>query len=152
MPPSERPSGASRFIPIVEPDDYDDPAWRLPRGRGRVWRAWRWWLLAAGAVTGAVALGVRLGLGPPPSPRPLPATAPAPVPPPEAPAAAAVRQAIARYRQQAGCRDLARGLSAVDEAWLRYTLASPSAAASDSLAAAVDQVEADFERSGCPRP
>src|SRR5207248_208341 len=62
--PSERPSGASRFIPIVEPDDYDDPAWRLPRGPGRVWGAWRWWLLAAGAVTGAVALGVRLGLGP----------------------------------------------------------------------------------------
>ena len=142
MTPSERPSGASRFIPIVEPDDYDDPAWRLPRGRGRVWRAWRWWLLGAGAVTGAVALGVRLGLGPPPSPRPLP----------EASATAAVRQAIAAYRQQAGCGDLARGLSAVDEAWLRYTLASPSATAGDSLAAAVDQVEADFERSGCPRP
>ena len=142
--PSERPSGASRFIPIVEPDDYDDPAWRLPRGPGRVWGAWRWWLLAAGAVTGAVALGVRLGLGP--SAPPLPAIAPAP------PAATAVRQAIATYRRQAGCGDLARGLSDVDEAWLRYTLASPSVAASDSLAADVDQVEGDFERSGCPRP
>jgi len=63
-----------------------------------------------------------------------------------------VRQAIAAYRRQAGCGDLARGLSDVDEAWLRYTLASPSVAASDSLAADVDQVEGDFERSGCPRP
>jgi len=71
-----------------------------------------------------------------------------------------VRQAIAAYRHQASlfagrqtaCADLARGLSAVDEAWLRYSLASPSAAAGDSLAADVDQVEADFERSGCPRP
>src|SRR5207244_2442274 len=78
----------------------------------------------------------------------------------EATAAAAVRQAIAGYRQQASrfagrqtaCADLARGFSAVDEAWLRYSLASPSAAAGDSLAADVDQVEADFERSGCPRP
>jgi hypothetical protein len=165
--PSERPSGARRFVPIVEPDDaYDDPAWRVPRSRGG-WGAWPWWLLAAAAVTGAVALGVRLGLGPPQSaesPRPEQA-APAPPPPPpavspEATAAAAVRQAIAGYRQQASlfagrqtaCADLARGLSAVDETWLRYTLASPSAAAGDSLAADVDQVEADFERSGCPRP
>ena len=150
MTPSGRPSGAGRFIPIVEPDDdYDDPAWRMPGGRGRFWGAWRWWLLAAAALTGAVALGVRLGLGPPP---PV-ATPPPPAPePPGPPATAAVRQAIIAYRQQAGCADLARGLSAVDEAWLRYTLASPSAAAGDSLATDVDQVEADFERSGCPRP
>src|SRR5207248_1623372 len=81
-------------------------------GRGRVWGAWRWWLLAAAALTGAVALGVRLGLGPPP---PV-ATPPLPAPEaPEAPATAAVRQAIIEYRQQAGCADLARGLSAVDE-------------------------------------
>src|SRR5207248_1057612 len=138
------PSPYLPFYELLEPDDFDDPAWRLPRGPGRVWGAWRWWLLAAGAVTGAVALGVRLGLGP--SAPPLPAIAPAP------PAATAVRQAIAAYRRQAGCGDLARGLSDVDEAWLRYTLASPSVAASDSLAADVDQVEGDFERSGCPRP
>jgi hypothetical protein len=169
--PSERPSGAGRFVPIMEPED-DDPAWRLPRGRGRggrAWAAWRWWLLAAAAMTGAVALGVRLGLGPSqptalplPEPTATPAlTAPVtPAPSAEATAAAAVRQAIAGYRQQASlyagrqaaCADLARGLGAVDEAWLRYTLASPSAAAGDSLAANVDQVEADFERSGCPRP
>src|SRR5207248_3045751 len=45
--PSGRPSGASRFIPIVEPDD-DDPAWRVPRRHGS--GAWRWWLLAFAAV------------------------------------------------------------------------------------------------------
>ena len=162
--PSGRPSGAGRFIPIVEPDDYDDPAWRVPRRHGS--GAWRWWLLAFAGVTGAVALGVRLGLGPSqPSESPLPqAAAPAapaaPAPSPQASAADSVRRAIAGYREQAGlfaahrneCADLARGLTAVDETWLRYTLAAPTAAAGDSLAADVDRVEADFERSGCPRP
>ena len=154
--PSGRPSGASRFIPIVEPDD-DDPAWRVPRRQGS--GAWRWWLLAFAAVTGAVALGVRLGLAPSqPSESPLPA--PAARVSPEATSADSVRQTIAGYREQASlfaarrtaCADLARGLTAVDEAWLRYTLAAPSGAAGDSLAGDVDQVEADFERSGCPRP
>src|SRR5205823_6667942 len=47
----------------------------------------------------------------------------------------------------------ARGLTDVDDAWLRYTLALPPAGTAQSgLAAEVDQVEADFERSGCPRP
>ena len=166
--PSGRPSGASRFIPIVEPDDdYEAPAWRVPRSRGSAWGTWRWWLLAAAAVVGSVALGVRLGLGPPARPEsPLPE--PAAVAP-EATAGQAVQQAITAYRQQASlfasrqgaCADLARALTDVDEAWLRYTLASPPAAAGDSttpataqsgLAADVDQVEADFERSGCPRP
>ena len=170
--PSGRPSGGGRFIPIVEPDDtYDDPAWRMPRGRGGrgAWGAWRWWLLGAAAVTGAVALGVRLGLGPSepvgsplaqPGAPPTAAAPAAPTPSAEATAALQVRQAIAGYHQQAtlfagrqtACADLARGLGAVDDAWLRYTLAAPSGTAGDSLAADVDQVEADFERSGCPRP
>jgi hypothetical protein len=165
--PSGRPSGAGRFIPIVEPEDYDTPV-RVPRRSGR--GVWRWWLLGFAAVTGAVALGVRLGLGPLATEGPLPeppaattAPAPAPAPPvasPQTAAGAAVRQAIAGYRQQASlfaarrtaCADLARGLTAVDDAWLRYTLAAPAAAGGDSLAADVDQVEGDFERSGCPRP
>ena len=88
-----------------------------------------------------------------PTESPLPrAAAPAP--------SDSVRQAIAGYREQASlfaarrtaCADLARGLTAVDEAWLHYTLAAPAAAGGDSLAADVDQAEADFERSGCPRP
>ena len=165
--PSGRPSGAGRFIPIVEPDDYEDPAWRGP-GRRPGSGAWRWWLLAFAAVTGAVALGVRLGLAPSQPSESVPAQAaappsPAPAPAPPAPEDA-VRQAIAGYREQAGlfaanrtgCADLARGLTAVDDAWLRYTLAAGSgggtAGAGDSLAAGVDQIEADFERSGCPRP
>ena len=156
--PSGRPSGAGRFIPIVEPDEYDDPAWRGPRREGS--GAWRWWLLALAAVTGAVALGVRLGLGPSQATEsPLPQAA-ASASSPQASAADSVRQAIAGYREQASlfaarrtaCADLARGLTAVDEAWLHYTLAAPPAAGGDSLAADVDQVEADFERSGCPRP
>jgi hypothetical protein len=175
--PSVRPSGANRFIPIVEPDDYEeDPVWRGPRRRPGS-GAWRWWLLGFAAVTGAVALGVRLGLGPSQGSEPLPAQVAAPPSPPPAPAPApaapedAVRQAIAGYQEQAGlfaarrtgCADLAGGLTAVDEAWLRYTLAAGSGGgtgtgagvggrAGDSLAAAVDQIEADFERSGCPRP
>jgi len=159
--PSGRPSGAGRFIPIVEPDEYDDPAWRGPRRRGS--GAWRWWLLALAAVTGAVALGVRLGLGPSQateSPPPQAAAPAASAPSSQASAADSVRQAIAGYREQASlfaarrtaCADLARGLTAVDEAWLHYTLSAPAAAGGDSLAADVDQVEADFERSGCPRP
>jgi len=156
--PSGRPSGAGRFIPIVEPDEYDDPAWRGPRRRES--GAWRWWLLALAAVTGAVALGVRLGLAPSQATEsPLPQAA-ASASSPQASAADSVRQVIAGYREQASlfaarrtaCADLARGLTAVDEAWLHYTLAAPAAAGGDGLAADVDQVEADFERSGCPRP
>src|SRR5437868_7371207 len=89
--PSGRPSGAGRFIPIVEPDD-DDPAWRVPRRQGS--GAWRWWPLAFAAVTGAVALGVRLGLAPSqPSESPVPA--PAARVSPEATTADSVRQTIA---------------------------------------------------------
>ena len=110
-------------------------------------------------MTGAVALGVRLGLAPS-QPSESPPPAPAARVSPEATTADSVRQSIAGYREQASlfaarrtaCADLARGLTAVDEAWLRYTLAAPSGAAGDSLAVDVDQVEADFERSGCPRP
>src|SRR5438128_675517 len=61
---------------------------------------------------------------------------------------------------QMTCPDLATGLAAVDAAWLAYTLTSPAAAPGDTgvappaqgLAANVQQVEDDFERSGCPRP
>src|ERR1051325_1164358 len=61
--PSGRPSGAGRFIPIVEPDDYDEPAWRAPRRHGS--GAWRWWLLAFVRVVGGGAgvAGRRAGRG-----------------------------------------------------------------------------------------
>ena len=80
-----------------------------------------------------------------------------------------MQRAIDSYRQREGlvakgqmtCDDLAHGLADVDEQWLRHTLAAPPASALEDttlampearLAADVDAVEADFERSGCPRP
>src|SRR5690348_10898215 len=118
---------------------------------------------------------------PPPPPAPVRATratAPArptadtalahpPPPPPEAALADPVRRAIDAYRlraklfanHQMTCDDLAHGFGDVDEQWLHYTLAAPQTMLGDStaspqgaLAADVDEVEADFERSGCPRP
>ncbi len=165
--PSERPSGARRLVPILAPETEEDSdlAWvRTPRGgRG----AWPWWLGAGVVVLTAIVLGVRLGLGPG-----APAGTPAEPPSDTAPELAivqAVRRAIDQYRlreslvakSQMTCDDLARGLADVDEQWLRYTLASPPGSASEDttlatpegrLAADVEAVEADFERSGCPRP
>ena len=79
-----------------------------------------------------------------------------------------VRRAIETYRtraklfgsHQTTCDDLARAFSDMDEQWLHYTLAAPQTAPEDTttatpqgrLAADVDEVESDFERSGCPRP
>ena len=118
---------------------------------------------------------------PPPAPAPARAaraTAPArpaadtalahpPPPPPEAALAEPVRRAIDAYRlraklfanHQMTCDDLAHGFADVDEQWLHYTLAAPQTMLGDSAAsppgtreADVDVVDADFERSGCPRP
>src|SRR5690242_3913967 len=166
--PSGRPSGGRRYAPVLLPPDDEDtePAWRgRPPGRG----AWRWGLLAGAAVGGAIWLGIWLGLGPslPPTPD-APAADSAPQSP-QTQAADSVRQALDAYHLKAGlfanqqmtCADLGAALTDVDEQWLRYTMASPLAAAPGDtaltpaqrdLAAAVDGVEADFERSGCPRP
>ena len=159
--PSGRPSGARRLAPLVMSDD--DEAWRRPPfNRG----AWLWWVVAGAAVAGAVALGIRLGLAPA---EPVAAGDTSSVRAADTTATAAVRRAIEAYRLRASlfgsgqmtCADLASGLADVDEEWLHYTLASPHAAAAEdttvatppgSLAADVDEVEADFERSGCARP
>src|SRR3989442_390847 len=169
--PSERPSGARRATPLLVEEDEDDyPRRRPPRGGDR--GLWGWWIVAFGAVAGAVALGVRLGLRPATPPGlPVdtgspPASAPAPAP--DVVAATGVRRAVDAYQlrgtlfanHQMTCTDLATGLGAVDAAWLAYTLTSPAAAPGDTgvatpargLAADVQQVEDDFERSGCPRP
>jgi len=165
--PSGRPSGARRLAPILglESDEDSYVAWVRPPGRG----AWGWWLLAGVLVLIAIVLGVRLGLGPgPETPTAAPAAPPSDTAP-EAGTVQAVRRAIDSYRQreslvakgQMTCDDLAHGLADVDEQWLRHTLAAPPASALEDttlatpearLAADVDAVEADFERSGCPRP
>jgi len=168
--PSGRPSGARRSAPIIRPDtDEDfDVAWVRAMGGGR--GAWRWWLLAGAAVVGAVVLGIRLGLRPAESSSTPAEATPQPGPVTAADTAAdAVRRAIAEYRSREGlvakhqmtCDDLARGLADVDDRWLHYTLAAPAGSAPEDttvatpegrLAADVEAVEADFERSGCPRP
>jgi hypothetical protein len=124
--------------------------------------------VAGAAVLAAIVLGVRLGLGPSPTPTSAPPQ-PESVTLPESAALQAVRRAIDAYRSreslvahgQMTCDDLARGLADVDDQWLRYTLALPAGAAPEDttlatpegrLAADVEAVEADFERSGCPRP
>ena len=166
--PSERPSGARRMAPIIpsETDEDFDDAWVRLQGRGG--GAWHWWLAAAAAVVTAIVLGVHLGLRPAPTPTDTPPE-PVPVAAPEPTGVQAVRQAIDEYRSRERlvangrmtCDDLARGLADVDQQWLHYTLASqPAAAPEDTtlatpqgrLAANVEAVEADFERSGCPRP
>ena len=155
-----------RLAPIIRPDSDED--FEVARG------AWRWWLLAGAAgaaVLGAIVLGVQLGLRPADtSPTPEATPQPGPVAAPEPTAAAAVRRAIAEYRSresrvakhQMTCDDLARGLADVDDQWLHYTLAAPGGGSGSEdttlatpegrLAADVETVEADFERSGCPRP
>jgi hypothetical protein len=166
--PSERPSGARRAKPLLMDEEEDDYSKRRPpRGGGR--GPWGWWIVACGAVVGAVALGVRLGLRPAtPAGPPVETSSPAPAAAPDSIAAAAARRAVDAYQlratlfanHQMTCADLATGLAAVDAAWLAYTLTSPAAAPGDTgvatpargLAGDVQQVEDDFEHSGCPRP
>ncbi len=165
--PSGRPSGARRAVPLLMDEDRDHRPGSRPRQTGGARGRWGWWMVAGGAIVGAVALGVHLGLRPatPAGPAAEAGAAPA------APAivtASAVRRTVAAYQlrstlfanHQMTCADLATGLTAVDAAWLAYTLTSPPAAPGDTgvttpagdLAADVQQVEDHFERSGCPRP
>ena len=167
--PSERPSGARRAKPLLMDEDEDDYSRRRPpQGGSRGPRGW--WIVACAAVVGAVALGVRLGLRPAmPAGPPVDTSSPSPsAPAPDSIAATAARRAVDAYQlratlfanHQMTCADLATGLAAVDAAWLAYTLTSPAAAPGDTgvatpargLARDVQQVEDDFEHSGCPRP
>src|SRR3989442_1269295 len=165
--PSERPSGARRATPLLLEEEGDDyPRRRPPRGGGP--GAWGWWIVAAGAVVGAVALGVRLGLRPAMPAGPPVDTGSPTAPAPDVAAATAVRRAVDAYQLRATlfanhpmtCPDLATRLAAVDAAWPGYPLTSPGSPPGDTgvatpargLAADVQQVEDDFEHSGCPRP
>lgn len=159
--PSERPSGGRRLTPLlVPPEDRDyDVAWR-PRGYG----TWLSWVIAGLAVSGAVALGIQLGLRPETGGKvsPVEAVTPPAAASPESLAAHGVALALDAYRERASlfasrrmtCVELAQGLADVDDRWLDYTLVAPRADVPEdtTLAAQVEAVESDFERSGCPRP
>jgi len=170
------------IIPPDSDEDFDVAWVRTMGGGRGAWRWWLLAGAAGAAVLGAIVLGVRLGLRPadtsPPPPEATPQPSPVAAPEPTAAAAvrraavrrAAVRGAIAEYRSreslvakhQMTCDDLARGLADVDDQWLHYTLAAPGGGSGSEdttlatpegrLAADVETVEADFERSGCPRP
>ncbi len=166
--PSGRPSGARRVVPLLMDEDTDHRPGSRPRHTERARGPWGWWIVACGAIVGAVALGVRLGLRPATPALPAAELGAPPAPAPEIVAATAVRRAVDAYQlrstlfanHQMTCPDLATGLTAVDAAWLAYTLTSPPAAPGGAgvttpaggLAADVQQVEDAFERSGCPRP
>ena len=166
--PSGRPSGARRVVPLLMDEDTDHHPGSRPRHTERARGPWGWWIVACGAIVGAVALGVRLGLRPATPALPAAELGAPPAPAPEIVAATAVRRAVDAYQlrstlfanHQMTCPDLATGLTAVDAAWLAYTLTSPPAAPGGAgvttpaggLAADVQQVEDAFERSGCPRP
>src|SRR5467141_1521547 len=107
LTPSGRPSGARRTVPLLLDEDSDRRPGSRARHTGRARGPWGWWIVACGAIVGAVALGVRLGLRPvtPAGPAvevgapPAPPAPPAPAP--EIVAATAARRAIDAYRLRA---------------------------------------------------
>jgi len=148
-------------IPIagfVTADQDDDPAFRrrTPR-RDEPNHAWRWWVAAAAAVVVATVSVEEWWLHQPETSALAAATVSVPAEP--AVSAEPVRQAIEAYRQRASlfanrqmtCADLAPGLAAVDDEWLRYIKAAPPTP-DRTRAKQVEGVEDDFEGTGCPRP
>jgi hypothetical protein len=156
-----RPAAPVRRIVISDAADAsdDDPALRRrTRHRDEPDRSWRWWVAAAVVVIVATVTLEEWWLHratltsdvvtASDSSGAVPAITPEPV-----------RRAIAAYRQRASlfanqqmtCADLAPGLADVDDEWLRYVRAAPPAL-DRTLATEVEAVEADFERTGCPRP
>lgn len=141
---------------VTERDD-DHPALGKPR-RDEPDRAWRWWVAAAVVVIVATVTVEEWWLHRDSLPSEVVITSDSGGARPVV-TAEPVRRAIAAYRQRASlfanrqmtCADLAPGLADVDDAWLRYVRAAPPALNRD-LATAVEAVEADFERTGCPRP
>jgi len=123
---------------------------------------------ASGVGILAVVVGLWLWLRPSlapsePAPTPLPSAGTAI---PHARIADSLDQVLRGYgarqqlfgNQQMTCDDLARGLVAVDEQWLRYGIARRAGSeVADSVrdnafAARVGSVERAFDASGCPRP
>ena len=151
---------ASRILMVGPEAEYEDEPRAFPRRRLRrdePNRAWRWWVAAAAIVVVATVTVEEWWLHRP-EPNDVPAASavvePKPIASPDP-----VRRAIEAYRQRATlfgnhqmtCADLAPGLADVDDAWLQYVGASPPTPDAN-LATEVEGVEADFERTGCPRP
>jgi proteasome lid subunit RPN8/RPN11 len=161
MPPVILPA---RF----EEEEEERPPWQRQVRRTRGLRAG---LRVGGAVVlAAAAFAAWMLLGPAPASEPavpqpaVPQPAATPVMPDDS-----LRLALNAYQglaarfvaHQATCEDLGGGMAAVDARWIAYNLArrgtgvrpdSAEAALDQALADAVDQTEANFERTGCPRP
>lgn len=155
----------NRVAPYIPPQAFD--ADTLPtRGPGRLGRLLRRGASGIGIL--AVVWGLWLLLQTPPAP-----SEPAPAPFPSASAvtprprlADSLEQALRGYNarqqlfenHQMTCDDLASGLVAVDEQWLRYSVARRAGSEladsvrDNAFAARVGSVEREFDGSGCPRP
>ena len=156
-----RPAAAVRRIVISDAADAGDDD-RTPRRRTRHRdepdRSWRWWVAAAVVVIVATVTLEEWWLHRATLTSEVVAATDSSAAVP-AVTAEPVQRAIAAYRQRANlfanqqmtCADLAPGLSDVDDEWLRYVRAAPPAF-DRTLATEVAAVEADFERTGCPRP
>ena len=156
-----RPAAPVRRIVISDTADASDDApalRRRKRHRDEPDRSWRWWVAAAVVVIVATVTLEEWWLHRATlTSEVVPATDSSGAAP--AVTAEPVRRAIAAYRQRASlfanqqmtCADLAPGLADVDDEWLRYVRAAPPAL-DRTLATEVETVEADFERTGCPRP
>jgi len=159
--------------PLIFPDELPElieaPRRRPRDAAGQVARTAGVLALGALALVGAASLLPRLtpAAGPPAPLMPQPVVNPAPLPDPTA-SSGAVWAAVASFEmrqrmfasRQMQCDDLARGLVLLEERWTAYSTAHPAGVGLDSsgvaddkaLYARVDQVERQFERTGCPRP
>lgn len=156
------PATVPNRAPFIPPQAFD----AFPTAPHRLGRLWRRGASGIGIL--AVAWGLWLWWPTRPVP---PELAPAALPSaaaaiPPARLADSIEQALRGYyaraqlfeNRQMTCDDLANGLVAVDEQWLRYSIArrassEPFDAPQDNaLAARVGGVEREFDASGCSRP
>jgi hypothetical protein len=161
------PAIAGDRAPFISPHAFDADTLPAP-ARGPHRFGWLVRRAAPGIGILAVVWGLWLWLRPPPAP-----SEPAPAPLPSAGAvmprprlADSLEQALRGYdarqqlfrNQQMTCDDLASGLVAVDEQWVRYGIARRAGSEladsvrDNAFAARVGGVERAFDGSGCARP
>ncbi len=158
------PATVPNRAPFIPPQAFDGGA--FPTAPHRLGRLLRRGASVISILAVAWGLWLLLPTRPTPSelaPAALPSAAAA-IPQPRL--ADSVEQALRGYyaraqlfeNRQMTCDDLANGLVAVDEQWLRYSIArraSPEpfdAPQDNALAARVVAVEREFDASSCPRP